>query len=101
MTDLVEDEDPPQLTLFQRWRPIAHAALIYGPSIVSIGCALVAGYFTYRTINTKPPADTLTLAVSILKSSDTSPEMRSWAAHALGIQTDLPITVGSIKSASP
>lgn len=74
-------------------------AISFGPSIVSIGCALAAGYFTYRTANAKPPADTLTLAVSILKSRDASPEMRSWAAGALGIQTDLPLTVGSIKPA--
>lgn len=101
MTDPVEDEDLPRPTLLQRWRPIVRAAITFGPSIISIVCALTAGYFTYRTMNARPTADTLTLAVSILKSPDTSPEMRSWAAEALGIQTDLPITVGSIKPARP
>jgi hypothetical protein len=33
-----------------------------------------------------------TLAVSILKSGDASPEMRDWATSALGIQTDIPLS---------
>ncbi|TAN14560.1 MAG: hypothetical protein EPN45_03720 [Rhizobiaceae bacterium] len=98
MTDLLEDEELPQLTLLQRWRSTARAAITYGPSIISIGCAVAAGYFTYRAANVKPPANTMALAVSILKSPDTSPEMRAWATDALGIQTDLPVTTGSIKS---
>jgi hypothetical protein len=97
MIDLVENEQLPQPYPLQRWRSIARAAITYGPSIASIGCALAAGYFSYRAANAKPPTDTMALAISILKSPDTPSEMRAWAANALGIQTDLPVTTGSIK----
>ncbi|MER9334956.1 hypothetical protein NKJ06_13280 [Mesorhizobium sp. M0293] len=43
----------------------------------------------YMAANQKPPADMAALAVSILKSSDASPEMREWAADAVGIQNDI------------
>jgi hypothetical protein len=101
MTNLDDEDELPQAVPLQRWRQIAGAAITFGPSIVSIGCAVAAGYFTYTVANIKPPADISTLAVSILKSGDAPPEMRTWAAGALGIQTVSPMIVGSIKPAQP
>ena len=57
----------------------------------------MAGYFTYMTANKKPPADMATLAVSIIKSDNASPEMRDWAADVLGIQTDIRMPAKSIQ----
>lgn len=55
----------------------------------------------YVTAATKPPANISTLAISILKSQDASPEMRDWAVGALGIQADIPMTVGSVRPIQP
>ena len=66
-------------------------AMLFASPIVALICAMLAGYFSYMVFNTKPPADMSKLAISILKSSDTSPEMREWATGALGIQTDVPL----------
>ena len=101
MTDLDDEEELPRPIPLRRWRLIAGAAIAYGPSIISIGCAFAAGYFAYAAANIKPPADISTLAVSILKSGNAPPEMRMWATDALGIPTDIPVTVGSIKPVQP
>jgi hypothetical protein len=97
MAGLVEDEELPQIAPLHRWRLLAHAAAKFAPPIISIGCAIATGYFTYTAAHAKLPADISTLAVSILKSADAPPEMRAWAAGAVGIATDIPMTMGSIK----
>lgn len=90
MTELVDDEDMlPKISPTARWRAMALTAIRFAPPAISIGCAILAGYFMYRGANQKPPADVAALAVSILRSDDASPEMRDWAAEALGIQTDI------------
>jgi hypothetical protein len=89
MTDLVDEDELPAPSRSGRWRVIALATLHIVPPVVSIGCAIMAGYFTYVTSITKPPADMAALAVSIMKSGDASPELRDWAADVLGIQTDI------------
>lgn len=97
MTDQIDEDELPKSTLFQRCRSIARATMLFAPPVVSVGCAIVVGYITYVTSNKEPPADISTLAISILKSGDASPEMRAWATGALGIRTDMPISVGSIR----
>ncbi|ESY72496.1 hypothetical protein NKJ90_01070 [Mesorhizobium sp. M0051] len=47
--------------------------------------------------NQKSPADMAALAVSILKSSDASPEMREWASDARGIQNDIGMPAKSVQ----
>lgn len=90
MTELIDDEDVlPKIHPTARWRAVALTAIQFAPPAISIGCAILAGYFTYRGANQKPPADVAALAVSILRSGDASPEMRDWATEALGIQTDI------------
>jgi hypothetical protein len=89
MTELVDEDELPKTRPTARWRVTALAAIRFGPPTISIGCAILAGYFTYRGANQNPPADVAGLAVSILRSGDASPEMRDWAAEALGIQTDI------------
>lgn len=101
MTDLDDEEDIPQIARPQRWRLIAPAAAKFAPPVISVGCAMLAGYFAYVVTNTKPPANISQLAISILKSGDAPREMRTWAAGALGIPTDIPMTVGSIKPIQP
>jgi len=101
MNDLADEDDIPQVAQSRRWRPIGLAALKFAPSVISVGCAMLAGYFAYVATNTRPPANISQLAISILKSEDAPREMRTWAAGALGIQTDIPMTVGSIKPAQP
>jgi hypothetical protein len=100
MTNLDDEEELPQAVPPQRWRLIAFAAARSAPPVISIGCAMLAGYFAYVATNAKPPADISRLAVSILKSGDASPEMRDWATDALGISTGIPMTVRSIKPTS-
>lgn len=90
MTDRDEDELP-KPNLLQRGRSIARVTMLLASPIVSIGCAMVVGYFTFMTANQKPPEDMASLAISILKSSDASPEMRSWATGVLRIQTGIPM----------
>ncbi|TIS55814.1 hypothetical protein [Mesorhizobium sp.] len=97
MADLIEEDELPKASLFKRWQAIARATILFVPPIISIGCAITVGYFTYMIANKKPPADIATLAVSILKSGDASPEMRDWAADALGIQTDIRMPAKSIQ----
>jgi hypothetical protein len=97
MAELDHEEEFPQVVPPQRWRLIAVMAARSAPPLISIGCAILAGYFAYIATNAKPPANISQLAVSILKSGDMSPEMRGWATDALGIPTDIPMTVGSIK----
>jgi hypothetical protein len=97
MTDLDSEEELPQVVPPRRWRVIAVAAAKFAPPVISMGCAILAGYFAYVATTAKPPADISQLAVSILKSGDASPEMRDWATDALGISTGIPMTVGSIK----
>jgi hypothetical protein len=97
MTDVVDEDEIPKTSLARRWRAIALTAIQFAPPIISIGCAIVVGYFTYMVANQKPPADMAALAVLILKSGDASPEMRDWAADALGIQTDIRMPAKSIQ----
>ncbi|MER9136870.1 hypothetical protein NKI20_11240 [Mesorhizobium sp. M0830] len=52
---------------------------------------------TAMAANQKPPADMAALAVSILKSSDASPEMREWASDAIGIQNDIGMPAKSVQ----
>ena len=89
MTDLDDEDELPKPSLFQRCRALIRPMMLFASPIVAMGCALVAGYFSYTIFNTKPPPDMSTLAISILKSGDASPEMRDWATSALGIQTDI------------
>ena len=89
MTDFVDDDELPRPSRSGRWRAIALAAFQIVPPVISIGCAIVAGYFAFATTSKKPPADMAALAVSIMKSGDASPELRDWAADVLGIQTDI------------
>jgi hypothetical protein len=91
MTDFIEEEDV-QPSPFQHWQKIARAMVLFVPPAISLGCAITVGYLTYMVANKPAPADMSTLAVSILKSGDVSPEMRDWATSALGIQTDIPMT---------
>jgi hypothetical protein len=91
MTDIEEDEGPIKPPLLERCRAMVRPALLFASPIVALICAMLAGYFSYMVFHTKPPADMSKLAISILKSSDTSPEMREWATGALGIQTDVPL----------
>lgn len=97
MTDLDDEEELPQDVPPQLWRMVLDAAARFAPPVISVGCAMLAGYFAYVATNAKPPADISQLAISILKSGDASPEMRDWATDALGIFTGIPMTVGSIK----
>jgi hypothetical protein len=97
MTDLDDEEELPQVVALQRWRLIANVAARFAPPVISVGGAMLAGYFAYAVTNAKPPANISQLAISILKSGETSPEMRAWATDALGISTDIPAVVGSIK----
>ncbi|BCG85466.1 hypothetical protein MesoLj113c_15760 [Mesorhizobium sp. 113-3-9] len=97
MTDLAEEGELPRTYLPARWRTLALATLRFVPPIISVVCAILVGYFTYATAYRRPPADISALAVSILKSSDASPEMRDWAADALGLQTDIPMPAKSIR----
>ncbi|MET2832118.1 hypothetical protein [Mesorhizobium shangrilense] len=97
MTDLIDEDELPKTIPSKRWRTLALTTTQFVPPIISIGCAMAVGYFAYAVSNQKPPADIAALAVSILKSSDASPEMRDWAADALGIQTDIPMPAKSIR----
>jgi hypothetical protein len=89
MTDLVDEDELPAPSRSGRWRAMALATLQIVPPVISVGCAIMAGYFTYATSHNKPPADMAALALSIMKSGDASPELRDWAADVLGIQTDI------------
>lgn len=91
MTGFDDDEEGPRHRLFERCRPIARAAAIFAPPLVSIAAAIAAGYFSHNAVPTKPPEDMTRLAISILKSDDTPPELRDWATSALGIHTDIPL----------
>jgi hypothetical protein len=97
MTELDDEEELPKAVPAQCRRLVAGAVARSAPPVISIACAMLAGYFAYVATNAKPPADISRLAVSILKSGDASPEMRSWATDALGIPTNVPMTVGSIR----
>jgi hypothetical protein len=98
MDDLADDELP-QVAPVRRWALAAHASATIMAPIVSIACAIVAGYFTYAAAHMNPPGDISSLAVSILRSKDAPPEMRTWARGALGISSDIPMQVGTIKPA--
>jgi len=100
MTDLDDVEELPRTVPPPRWRLVGSATARLAPPVISVGCAILAGYFAYVATNAEPPADIAQLAVSILKSGDASPEMRSWATDALGIPTNIPRTVGSIRPMS-
>ena len=89
MVDLVDEDEVPAPGPPKRWHAMALATLQIVPPVISIGCAIVAGYFAFATTSKKPPADMAALAVSIMKSGDASPELRDWAADVLGIQTDI------------
>jgi hypothetical protein len=91
MTGFDDEEEGPGRSLFERCRPIARAAATFAPPLVSIAAAIVAGYFSHNAVTTKPPEDMTRLAISILRSDGTPPELRDWAASALKIQTDLPL----------
>jgi len=95
--DLVDEDDVPESSSSKRWRGIALATIQFIPPVISIGCAVAVGYFAYAAANQKPPADIAALAVSILKSSDASPEMREWAADAVGIQTEIGMRAKTIQ----
>ena len=93
MTDLVDEDELPAPSRSGRWRAIALTTLHIVPPVISVGCAIMAGYFAFATASKKPPADMAALAVSIMKSGDASPELRDWAAEVLGIQTDIGMPV--------
>ena len=95
MAELTDEDDLETPPAASRWKWLALVAARAVPSAVSIGCAAMAGYFTYLVINTEPPGDLSKLAVSILQSPDASPQMRAWAATALGIQSDIPMDVST------
>ncbi len=95
MTDLLDEDELPSPP--KRWRAIALATLQIVPPVISVGCAIMAGYFTYVTSHNKPPADMAALAVSIMKSGDASPELRDWAADVLGIETDIGMPAKSVQ----
>ncbi|MCZ8548601.1 hypothetical protein OOJ09_30955 [Mesorhizobium qingshengii] len=97
MTDLVDVDELPKTGSSERWRTIALTTIRFGPPIISIVCAIMAGYFTSMTAKPRLPADIAALAVSILKSGDAPVEMRDWAADALGIQTDIAMPAKSIR----
>lgn len=65
--------------------------MTFAPPLVSIAAAIAAAYFSYNAVAPKPPEDMTRLAISILKSNDTPPELRDWATSALNIQTDIPL----------
>ena len=89
MIDLDEDEVPPKRDLLERCLPVVWTATRLTPTIISIGCAVAAGYFSHAILNAKPPPDMSKLAISILRSSDVSPELRDWATSVLKIPTDI------------
>ena len=89
MVDLVDEDEVPAPGRSGGWRVIALTTLQIVPPVISVGCAIMAGYFAFATSSKKPPADMAALAVSIMKSGDASPELRDWAADVLGIQTDI------------
>jgi len=95
MADIVDEDELPQPRPLRRWRGIALAILQFAAPIVSMGCAVLAGYYAHSAVNQKPPADVAALSVSILKSGDSSPEMRDWAENALGIQSDIGMSLKS------
>ena len=97
MTDLADEDELPKSGPSGRWHTIALTTIRFVPPIISIVCAIVAGYFTFMTARPKPPADIVALAVSILKSGDAPPEMQDWAADTLGIQTDIPMPAKSTR----
>jgi hypothetical protein len=97
MTDLDDEDDVPKPSPSKRWRTIALKTVRFVSPVISIGCAVTVGYFAHMAANQKPPADIAALAVSILKSSDASPEMREWAADAIGIQNDIGMPAKSIR----
>jgi hypothetical protein len=91
MTDIIDEEEIPKRNLLQRSGSIVQATMLFASPIISIGCAIIVGYFAYMAANQKPPEDMFSLAISILKSGDASPEMRSWATGVLRMQTDIPM----------
>lgn len=96
MTDLEHDDEIPKQSLLQRSRSIAWVALLIVSPIVSVGCAVLVGYFTHIAANQKPPEDVSSLAISILKSDEASPEIRSWAKGVLGLRTDVPMPISLV-----
>lgn len=93
MTDLDNEDELPRQGLLHRSRPIAWVVLLVVSPLVSIGCAILVGYFTHIAANQKPPEDVSSLAISILKSDEASPEMRSWAKGVIGLRTDVPMPI--------
>jgi hypothetical protein len=91
MTDIDDDDELQKKNLLQRCREIIRPSILLASPIISVCCAAMVIYFTYMEANRPPPADVSTLAVSILKSGDASPEMREWATAALGLQHYTPI----------
>lgn len=89
MTD-IDDDGILKPSFLHRCRAIAWPTIVFASPAVSLACALTVFYFTYTAVNRTPPADVSLLAVSILKSNDASPEMKSWATKALGIYTEIP-----------
>lgn len=95
MTGL-EDEDVPSPnppSLLQRSRSIAWTTLQIASPVFSLGCAVLIGYFTYSAATRPPPEDMSSLAISILKSGEASPEMRAWATGVLGLRAELSMPV--------
>ncbi|TPK38068.1 hypothetical protein [Mesorhizobium sp. B2-5-3] len=97
MIESVEEDELPSSSPTHRWQSHVRATALIVAPVISIASAALAGYFSYAVINTKPPTDMSELAISILKSGDASPEMQAWATDTLGIQTDIPMVLGSIK----
>ncbi|MER8570628.1 hypothetical protein NKH19_00765 [Mesorhizobium sp. M1338] len=97
MTDLDDEADVAKPSPSKRCRTIVLKTVQFVSPAISIGCAATVGYFAYMDANQKPPADMAALAVSILKSSDASPEMREWASDAIGIQNDIGMPAKSIQ----
>lgn len=97
MTDLVDVDEFPKSGSSGRWPNIELTTIRVVPPIISIVCAIVAGYLTSMIAKPKPPADIAALAVSVLKSGDAPAAMQDWAADALGIQTAIPMPAKSIR----
>ncbi len=103
MTELAEEDGLSKLSTTSRRKQFALATAMVVPTVISMVSAAMAGYFILRAGDSEPPADLSKLAVSILQSHDASPQMRAWAAAALGIPSDIPmdLTTGSTTRRKP
>lgn len=94
MEESIEEDDAPESEV-SRWKQIALVVGKFAPTVVSITCAALTGYFAYLTMQAEPPGDISKLAIAILQSDDTSPEMRDWATRAIGITPGISLGISS------